>query len=203
MFVVNSLVTAAVAAHFVLKSEGAACKAKLGTLSGLALVQALLQGWWWIHEISESTLPAVSLPILLVNILSHTFIYSATKSRAMLLYLCTYGCAAIVVAALNTAFYVDLKGRLTRHPGSDYSDRNLHWSLSLRHLLVSLNALTARGVVSYIFTTSQHRNATACLKPLLGTTQHSDLVPLAADPCPLRRNKRPFFAKPLTSEFDV
>ena len=140
LYVVHGLETAAVAAHFVhYKLEGWARMAKLLALVVLALVNILMQDWWWAHDITASTVPAGVVPAALLVLMSLVFIYSTTRrvagqenaSRAMLINLCTTLTILIAVAALHLAFPVNLEGRLINHLRSDYSDANLHWAVSL------------------------------------------------------------------------
>ena len=109
LFVVNGLVAAAVTAHLVnFESEGAARMAKLGLLAVLALMNILLQGWWWTHNLQEETVLWLYLPATLLNVTNMSYIYAATKSHAISLVLCMSPVALILMSALNVSFPVDL-----------------------------------------------------------------------------------------------
>ena len=143
--VVNGLLTAASAAHFVkLSPEGAVRVAKLRTLSVLALVNILRQGWGWMDGRTVFARAAVVLGSVVLNLLGSIFVYWETHSCAMLHFLCATPGIAIVHAVLAMAFPLDLKGRLIHSPESDFNDLNLHWSLSLRAFINAGSMLAAR-----------------------------------------------------------
>ena len=169
--VVNGLLTAASAAHFVkLSPEGAVRVAKLRTLSVLALVNILGQGWGWMDGRTVFARAAVVLGSVVLNLLGSIFIYWETHSRAMLHFLRATPGIAIVHAVLAMAFPLDLKGRLIHSPESDFNDLNLHWSLSLRAFINAGSMLAARITDSHAISISEPRSRRA-----------SCVVPLAAD----------------------
>ena len=171
VFVVNSLANAAVAAHFVdLKSEGFVRVAKLLTLSVLALVNIVAQGWWWTHDLTRTLQDMVLLPASLLNLLGPIFVYSATKSRPVALGLCFATGIAAVLAALNRAFPVDLEGRPMHEPHLDYLDynsQNLHWALSLRQFLISTGIFFGRAAIIHTLIASQSSSRASRLAPPL------------------------------------
>ena len=63
-------------------------------------------------------------------ILSPVFIYTETRSRAVLFAICMIPATGVPILALNTAFPFDLKGRLINSPESNYNEQNLHWSVA-------------------------------------------------------------------------
>ena len=76
----RSLVYIALAAHLVnLKSEGMARAVKLVILFVLSAVNIHLIAWWWVHDLSGSTLQVPSHAALLLNSPSLAFIYSACQ----------------------------------------------------------------------------------------------------------------------------
>ena len=165
-FVFNGLVSTAFAVHFInLRSEGAARMTKLALVSVLVLVNILVQSWWWTHDITEATVPSLYLPSAMLSLLSLSFIYSATKSRAVLLVFCTAPAILIAMSALNMAFPVDLSGRLLHQPESDYSDPNLHWAVNLRALLLGTLVVAPRAAASHARITSQPRSHASQMAP--------------------------------------
>lgn len=126
MFAGEALFVYALAAHLLHRSEGAA--AKLQLLSVTALVHILVVGWWCMQNLTQAG--AVVLSTIVLGLLSLFFSYSVTKSRA--LSLVTFFTAPAVlmgVAALNVCYPVDFGNRLVHHPDSA---QNPHWSVVCR-----------------------------------------------------------------------
>ena len=117
--VINSLVAAAVAAHVVrlTASSDAVRTVKLMVLSVLALVNAALQGWWWTHDLNENTVPLLLFPGLLLSGTSIIFIFSATRSHAMLANLCTLPVVAITVTVVCSKSEDELTCEIEREAG--------------------------------------------------------------------------------------
>ena len=139
----SGMVGAAVAAHFVnLKSEGVARTIKLVImgvlLPGNILAQYMyLSSELWKREQREPKglwlVPELCVPWLMI--LSVCFIYRAARTRSMLLFLLATSVPITGSALLNSAFPIDLEGRLMDLPESDYDDQNLHWAVSMRFAL--------------------------------------------------------------------
>ena len=73
---------------------------KLGTLSVLALLNVLMQGWLWTHDLTETMIAMGIGAAALLNFLGAICIYSETQSRPLLLGLCTVPGIAIFNAVL-------------------------------------------------------------------------------------------------------
>ena len=168
-WVANTLVTAAVAAHFVnTKSEGTARVRNLSILGSLGLANSFVQYWWWVHDLTESTLAASVLPASVLNFLGLLFICAVTKTQAATMYLCIASAMALVMAAVNMYYPVDLEGRLLNNPESDFHDQNLHWSMCLRQFFISMGVLTTRAATNHAIVTDIR-------------SRTSDQAPLTAD----------------------
>ena len=145
----SGMVGAAVAAHFVnLKSEGVARTIKL-VIMGVLLPGNILAQYmhlsfdelWNARTQREPKglwlVPHLCVPWLLI--LSLCFIYQATRTRSMFLFLLATSMLTTGSALLNSTFPIDLEGRLMNYsanlPESNYDDQNLHWAVSMRFAL--------------------------------------------------------------------
>ena len=124
------------------------------------------------------TLPVMVLPAALFHLLGAIFVYHETQSSAVVVFTCTMPGIAIVMTALNTAFPVDLEGRLVHSPGPDYTSQNQLWSLSLRAFLQSTALLAGLVALSHAVLTAEPCSRVSDTMPL--TAELSVSKPLAS-----------------------
>ena len=161
MLACEALVGYALAVHLLRKSEGAA--AKLQLLSVTALVHILIVGWWCTHDLTHRIAGAVMLSTFVLGLESLFFCYSVTKSRAIALVNFFVAPAVMMsIATLNTIHPVDVGNRLLHHPDSAL---NPHWSVVLRCNIANVLFVAAFAAVSHAVS-EKHCRTTLTAPPL-------------------------------------
>ena len=145
MLACEALVGYALAVHLLRKSEGAA--AKLQLLSVTALVHILIVGWWCTYGLTDRIAGAVMLSTFVLGLESLFFCYSVTKSRAIALVNFFIAPAVLMgVATLNASYPADIGNRLLHHPDSAL---NPHWSVLWRCNIANIIFVASAAAVNH------------------------------------------------------
>ena len=171
----ESLLASAVAADLVLlQSEGAGRTSKLRFLGVVALIGTVALGWWGTSVTDQTSVSRSSLPLLVARVsmaillaASTVFIYSITKSRAILLLFFAIPLMLAAFCALNAVFPFDvIESRLSHHSDLRDSQQASHWSVAARCFAWATYLPTIRAVISHGIIISQLRGRVSPAAPL-------------------------------------
>ena len=176
MFAANSLISCALALHFlVLKSDGLRRVAKITFLVATAIVNILALGSWWTPDLTsfpnlctpvhmQRTQCTTTLSTYMLGLASLFCTYSVTRSRAIAFVIFVIIPVGLVtLKALKAAFPANLENVLLNHPSLDHK-QGPHWSVTGRVMLRSFWHLASHAAMSHA---TSKRHCKAILLPNL------------------------------------